>query len=571
MSNEITKTYIISNVVEKEKLREVQSDTLALLAHFLEQSYGPTGSNTVISGGGQRLTQYTKDGKTILNSIQLFGDIESTVKQDVYEITRSVVKNVGDGTTSAVILSHYIFEELKAAEEELNMTPFEIMRKFQDTVNDIVKNIRSRAKELDLDTVYKIALVSTNGNERFAESIKYIYERFGMEVFIDVAISFNNKTFTKEYNGLNLECGYMDASFVNSPKNQCVVQNPRIYAFTDPINNLEQAKFLDKIIFDNVMMAIKKNNPSLYHPTVILAPGISRDMSAYVDNIVTMFNGWNQDDRLPFCIISDIDQKDQYSDLIKLLGCKPISKTIDPRIYQELVEKGLAPTLENISTDFFGTCERFEADASKCKFINPKLMKDENGEYTNTFKNLVNFLESELKTQQDQGATAPEIGDLKRRIQSLKSNLVEFHVGGITAADRDSVRDLIEDAVLNIRSAAKHGYGFASNIEGLLAAIKVAERNDENEFAKVIINAYKKLIIKLYENSFVEDPEEKLRAIIESGDCAYDVFNKEFSQDIVSSIESDVAVLEGISKIITLLFTANQYMCESPAAANQYK
>ena len=98
----------ITNIIKKEQLREIQSETLALLSDSLVPSFGPMGSNTTISNSS-RLTQYTKDGKTILNSIQIAGDIEGTVKQDVYEITRSVVKNVGDGTTSAIILSHLIF------------------------------------------------------------------------------------------------------------------------------------------------------------------------------------------------------------------------------------------------------------------------------------------------------------------------------------------------------------------------------------------------------------------------------------------------------------------------------
>lgn len=553
----------ITNIIKKEQLREIQSETLALLSDSLVPSFGPMGSNTTISNSS-RLTQYTKDGKTILNSIQIAGDIEGTVKQDVYEITRSVVKNVGDGTTSAIILSHLIFEYLK--QFTTNLTPFELMREFQETVDAIITKIRSRSKELDLEGVYKIALVSTNGNKKIAESIKNIYQKFGMGVFIDVAVSMGSKTFTKEYDGMSLDNGYMDVAFVNSPKNLCIIQHPQIYAFIDPVNTLEQAKFLDKILYDNIITPIMNKDLKSIKPTLIMVPSISRDLSMYIDSLITQFGSVSIDQRLPFCIITDVVSHDRYMDLVKLLGCKGIQKSIDPKIYNELVEKGLAPTLDNVST-FFGTCEQVVIDSEKAKFINPKLMRDSDGNYTEVFNNHINYLETELKKQQHDGANAVVIGELKRRIQSLKSNLVEFYIGGISASDRDCIRDLVEDAVLNIRSAAKYGYGLASNIEGLLASSEV-----NTDLGRLIYFAYKDLIKILYNNSNVtENHDEIINTIKRDRNVVYDVYNKKFSSDIISSIESDCAVLEAISKIITLLFTTNQYLCENTATANMYK
>ena len=37
--------------------------------------------------------------------------------------------------------------------------------------------------------------------------------------------------------------------------------------------------------------------------------------------------------------------------------------------------------------------------------------------------------------------------NIKRRIQSLKSNMVDFFVGGVNPADRDAVRALVEDVL----------------------------------------------------------------------------------------------------------------------------
>ena len=553
----------MSNVVNKENLRGVQSETLQFLAEALKPSFGPDGSNTTISGGTQALTRYTKDGKSILSKVMLMGEIEESVRNDLYEITRSVVKNVGDGTTSAVILSHIIFEELR--KYKTSLTPFQLTREFQKTVNDIMKNIRSRAKELDLDSVYKIALVSTNGNERIAEALRDIYEKFGMGVFIDVAVSSSGDTAIKEYNGMNLETGYMDPSFVNAPKNLCSIPNPRIYTFIDPVNTPDQIRFLDKIIYDNIMVGLNSRDIKKIVPTVILVPSISRDLSAYIDNLVGMFAQQGIDSRLPLCIVNNIIQTDQYMDIIKMIGGKPIRKYIDKETYNDMVTKGVAPTLENVS-EFYGTCELFEASSDRSKFINPSDMRDENGEYTKNFKNHLEWLENELKKRVEGGGTAHEIGEIKRRIQSLKANLVEFHIGGISAADRDSVRDLVEDAVLNIRSAAEHGFGMASNVEGLVASSKV-----NTDLGKIIHKSYKELIGVLYENSNITDGDMIINQLIENdGVSVYDVLKKEFSTNIIGSIEADCAILDAIAKILTLLFTSNQYLCTNIVEANRY-
>lgn len=571
---------IVSNVVNKQVLKERQREVLEFLSECLIPSFGPMGSNTTISLENQ-LTKYTKDGKTILEKIQVMGDIESVIKDDIWEICQQVVKKVGDGTTSAILLSYYIFTELcelvdNQDKKYHNMAPSLIVEEFKNAVESITQRIRSRKRELDLDAVYDISYISTNGNKQFANHIRNIYEKFGNEVFIDVSPSFNGESFDKEYDGLTLENGFLDPAFINAAGNKFVINNPRIYAFLDPINTNEQINFLDAIIEKNIMMPASGQYAeySEMYPTIILCKGMSRDMSAYVDTIISKMSKMNRMEKLPICIVSNIHQQDQYNDIIKLAGCKPIQKFMDPEIQRQQIELGNAPTLGNIE-EFYGTCQLIEIDAYKTKFINPIHMKDENGEYTQIFNEMLNTLEAQLKLAIDQSESINVIGTLKRRIQSLKANLVEYHVGGITVADRDAAKDLIEDAVLNVRSASVNGYGLAGNTEALNASyqLMMEDVNDsDNEMFRVIYKAYKSLITTLHKNSGIDQNESN--AIITSLSDrdiknTFDVRNKCFSDKVITSIETDCVVLDGISKIVTLLFTSNQFLCKSPSF-NQY-
>ena len=108
---------IHSNIVPKAKVREIQQKTLNIIADGLEKSFGPNGSVTAIvknidTNGVNIDIEYTKDGHTIVKNMAFMNPIERSVQDILTELTRNVVKEVGDGTTSAILLSNEIFNAL---------------------------------------------------------------------------------------------------------------------------------------------------------------------------------------------------------------------------------------------------------------------------------------------------------------------------------------------------------------------------------------------------------------------------------------------------------------------------
>lgn len=547
---------IISNVVKKEKMREIQSKTLEILKDVLLNSFGPMGSNTIIAKNNM-LTKYSKDGKTILENVVFQNIIENSVKSDLEDITRHVVKNVGDGTTSAVILSHIIFEKLKDIED--TTTPYEIIKEFKQAVNNIIKEIENNAKEFNSDKAYEIAYISTNGNEEVSNNIKNIYDTYGNDVFIDVSISSTPESYLKVYDGMTLTTGYSDTAYINdAKKGSCRIRKPRVYHFTDPVDTVEMFSFLNTIIEKNIMIPYQYNKEVI--PTVILAPRISRDMSSYITKVAEfMFKFEDETQKPPLLIVTNIHQEEQLLDISRLCGCKPIKKYIDFKQQEIDVENGLAPNLETV-TEFYGSCDIVEADTLKTKFVNPKHMKDENGEFSETFKTLLSFLEAELEKCIEANENNSVTGRLKRRINSLKANMVEYFVGGVSMSDRDSVRDLVEDAVLNCRSASKNGVGYGANFEGLLASNKLAEKSNIYE---IIYMSYVELVSLLYSTANIDNSLKIVDKSLELGK-PYNIKTKEFDNKVICSIETDIVVLGAISQIISLMFTSNQFICESP-------
>lgn len=574
-----------TNIVKGKELRKVQQDTLHVLKESLANTFGPNGSTTMIKKSPTEFALTTKDGHTVLSNIKFQGMIEETVVQELTELTTYIVKTVGDGTTSAVILSSIIFDKL--VETDLKGHPSAIIKAFKEAVSDIINEIsKNDNKEVTLDDVYNIALTSTNNNTIVADYLYNIYKEFGNDVFIDVGISNDENTKIKYYNGTTLKAGYLDPVMItNNAKGTAELPDPNIYIFRDPVDTPDMVNLLNAIIKQNIVDPINASgNVNNCVNTVIMAPKISSDLAQTMNEIIMQMHQY----KFPLLIITNIFNEDVYEDLITLTGAKPINRYIDPELQKIDIENGKAPTIENI-TIFAGTTELIVADATTTKFIRPAHMyKKGTEEYTNEFNNLIKALEAELQMDYENNESVATIGRLKRRINALKANMVELLIGGVSVADRDSVRDLVEDAVKSLRSACQYGVGQGSNVEGFNAAIKLYTKQSmdgvkpiltdcmtdrqmreptlKEACIEIIAQAYTTLLETLYKVSGYSDDEitDILNHIDENG-CAYNIRTKEFDGKVLTSIESDKIILSTISKIVTLMYTSNQYLLPDPA------
>ncbi len=573
-----------SNVVPASELRKIQSTVLENLADILSNSFGPNGSTTCIKRENA-LNIYTKDGYNILKSIYYHGIIEQSIKDDIEGITRYIVTTVGDGTTSAVILSNYIFQELNKGVFE-NYHPSTILSALKKVVENIKEKIKSNAKPAELQDFFDIAMISSDGNEEISKNIENIYKDFGNDVFIDVSISDSPENKLKIYDGLTLNSGFSDSCFINNAeKNICDIRDAHIYFFEDPIDTPEMAQFLDKIIYMNIFnplqtvigdtkTGMKKQVLPLVN-TVIFAPHISKDLSSFMDSVVTMFSQAPASQRPGLCIVSDVNDMETYLDIAKLCGGNTIRKFIDPSIQKSEIEAGRAPTLDNIA-DWYGHAEQVVIDNSKAKIVNPDMMKNEDGTPTELYKSIINFLEAEISKAKSEGEDIGNIGSLKRRLNALKGNMVEYLVGGITPADRDAARDLVEDTVLNTRSAAMNGVGRAANFEAYDVAKKeldnIEDKDTDNStislldynILNVIYNAYRNLIIRLYEKSMNEWDRDTAEKMLDENDKPFNLRTGKCDGTAKSSIESDMIILDSVVKIIGLMFTTNQFIVPTP-------
>ena len=575
---------LYSNIVTKDVLRKIQSDTLNTISNALACSFGSDGQNTAYRNQ-KDITRYTKDGHTILKNLKFVGAIEFTMRDDLEGITRRIVTTVGDGTTSAVILSALLFEGLRKA-SAMGVNEKQLIADLDKAINEACDLIQQNGKEATIDDIFKIAMISTDGNKNIANLIKSIYEENGNDVFIDVSTAPGLETIVKTYDGFTIDSGLTDIAFINTNKHSSVIDNASLYLFEDPIDTNEMASYFAKIVRDNVLTPIQEKKFINVKPTVIVCPKIGNDIMSDVDALVNILKSIPVEQRkfYPINIVTNIPNRNFIYDLSLISGATLIRKYNDAATQNDDETISGAQTLEKIH-DFAGHCDQVVADSRKTKFINPSLMYDENGEYSNIYKNHLADMEEQLAGLKEETGNHGEIGVMKRRINAFKANMVEIRVGGVSETDRDSLRDLVEDAVLNCRSAAIDGYGFGANFEALRAFNYLLAQSEKDllpeeidsitngqtyNIYKIMLDAYLNLLTILY-RSVAGDPT-KAYAIAANGiveGAPFNIRTKQYDGLVLSSIKSDQIILQAINKILSVVFLTNQFLVEG-AEYNKY-
>lgn len=605
-----------SNSVGKDASRIIHLEVLKEISDIVMKTAGPKGSTAMIMKGAE-FPVYSKDGKKVAENVKLHGTIENGILDQIIQIVQNVVSRVGDGTTSAIRLTYMIFVELVKWEmrNDKKTNSYDIVSHFKKAAKLISDRVKHNSKPFTLDAVYDICMISTNGNEELSNIITKLYKKYGDGVYIDLKSSNTSDYMTKEYDGLSIEKGYATPAYINRQDGTCHLRNAKIYVFKDPIDTPEMIGFFTRIVYDNVLTPFNnlrminqiKNNPQLARsytgaqlddlsnnsdmiPTVIMCPFMSRDLATTLETLESLLYSFDADEttrmnKPPIMIVNNLSRNlDELSDISLLCGCKVIAKYIDESVQQADIESGKAPTIDTV-TSFYGFAEEVIGYDGHTKFINPqnmfvteevdgetKFALDENGNriYSETYNSIVNFLKSQLDLAEKEGDIVA-IRMLKRRVSTLTSSLVELYIGGISITDRESVKDLADDAVRNCRSAAASGIGYGANFEGFIAARDIltekglAIDKTTKEFINIIYNAYISVIREIYEKSI---PLERVQDEVDKSFVAGKPINlrtyPEEGPDVLTSIDTDVAILDCISRIVSIMFTTNQILIESP-------
>ena len=98
-----------------------------------------------------------------------------------------------------------------------------------------------------------------------------------------------------------------------------------------------------------------------------------------------------------------------------------------------------------------------------------------------------------------------------------------------------------------------------------MASIKVADKSEFKEEANIIKSAYEELLNTLYGTKYdLERTQELVENTILNQRGPVNMKTDKFDQSVLSSIESDIAIMEAVVKIVSLMYTCNQFITPQP-------
>lgn len=201
----------MDNIYLKEETTARIETAFNTIVEAVASTLGPYGNNVLIQDNMGNHS-FTKDGYSVLKRLYFTDDIEKTLLDLVKTISKKLVRTVGDGSTSSIVLaaslySQFLIELKSLKDDNINIPPQEllnILNFIADRISNLIVDKSIKINDDNFDKIREIAKVSLNGNMEIADMIYEIYKRIGKDGFINIELSQGSTSYYESTNGFEL-------------------------------------------------------------------------------------------------------------------------------------------------------------------------------------------------------------------------------------------------------------------------------------------------------------------------------------------------------------------------------
>lgn len=509
------------------------------LAFTVALTMGPKGKNVLLGstiGFGSPLI--TKDGVSVARQITLDDPFEEIGCQLVKEVAGRTADVAGDGTTTATVLAHKIYESGMALTES-GYNPIHFRKGIEWALDEFRKEISKEAVPVSSsEDIQNIATISCNGDVALATVIAKAYEAVGETGIVSaVAVPGAEHSFTVQ-DGIELKSGYINSNFLEKNKSSWDATNCVIMVCNKELTHLSDCGPLLSEVY-------KRNKPLL-----IVAKDLKKEAAeALYKNAQT--------GRLNCCFVKiPVFGKQQnlwVEDFCSLVGAR-------------LVDDEAGIPLSALTFDELGTAKSVVVTNNSTKILgggkNEELVAKKIESYNKDELNLIS--ESDRR-------------DLRARISFLSAKSAQIQVGYYNELELREKGDRAEDATCAIRAAMEEGilpgggvtlFKISHRIESKLSSIP----NHFHDAAKVLLHAARAPFYQILKNASTSEADVKIieNRIIESSDFAFgwdaaeNRYGNLFDLGIIDPKKVTRVALENATSIALLLLTSEAAIVDDP-------
>lgn len=209
-----------------------------LATKVVEITFGPNAANVLIRKGG--ILKSTKDGATVMDSVN---DPDPYIQMGIDVIKEASIrtaKTVGDGSTTVAILANEIIKQYKDDPD-----PIKVSRYLKIASEEVIKELEKHKKEISSkEDIARVATLSANNDSVIGNIIAEAFYKVGKDGLVTYQESEDVKDRVEYTEGFKIDNGYESPYFINTSKNECILENCIIHIST---TKLEEGKEMETL------------------------------------------------------------------------------------------------------------------------------------------------------------------------------------------------------------------------------------------------------------------------------------------------------------------------------------
>ena len=416
------------------------------MADTMRLTLGPTGRNVII-GKSFGAPESVKDGSDISKEIELPDPFENMGAKMVAEAASKTSDVVGDGTTTAALLTKSFYEEgLKYLTAGVN--PVLIKKGIDRAVKTVVAELKKMSQPVkDKSDYQRVAMISANHDELIGRLVAEAMDKVGAEGVVTVEEGHGLESTLELTDGLQFDQGYMSPYFINETDTlTCALNDAYILIYEKKISNVQELVPL----LESVLHAGR--------PLLIIAEEVEGE--ALTALIINKLQGTLKVAAVKAPAFGD-RKKAMLEDISILTGGQMIS--------EELGEK-----LENVTIKDLGQAKTVRIDKDNTTIIQGKGDKKKIKARIQQLRNQIKQITSDYDREK-----------LEERLAKLSGGVAIIKVGAPVESVLKEKKSLVNNAVHSAQAARDEGIlagGGAAYLKVIPALNKLLKTTtDENE------------------------------------------------------------------------------------------
>ena len=534
-------------VVYNPQARLRMIDGINQVANAAKRTLGNTGPAVMIQHQTDGIMPiFTRDGVTVANAVIVEDRIGNLGARMMRDVAGTVSRQVGDGTTTAIVLAQKIANEsLKSVAAGFH--PLELRKGLEIAFTLVEKYLKEKAlTDIDREWIEKITNVATKGELGVGALLADALEILGIEGTLNFQLGNSCKDVLKIVDGLHYEQGYLSEYFVTDKiRSEAILDRPYILFYDREISDL-----MDLI---PILEEVKAEGRSLL---IVAEDVIDKALTGLLLNHV----------RGIFKVVAVKPPG---------FGDKRVNRLKDLALLTggEAILEATAVKLSHLSLDQLGQAERVVVNGESTTIIGGKGTEK-------TIKLTIKALRRDLKVIRDRKPGTGSITgnqhdaeELEDRIAILTGKTGVFEVGGVTDIEIKERLVRIENAYMSSKAALEEGV-FAGGGIGLMGAKSVlekviAENSEQQQGIRIMGMALTAPFEQLaYNAKLSADMIYEALALNENPDVCFDMQTQQYGNfleiGIIDPVKITRLALKSAMSVVSTLITFETVIMEVP-------